>query len=55
MYVSALKVRKYPVRRVMNSRDQLAKPTFRSRYAHTEQSEGLMDTVASMNSQEEEN
>ena len=33
--------------------DQLAKPTFRSRYAHTpfgsvtEQSEGPMDTVAS--------
>ena len=30
--------------------DQLAKPTFRSRYAHTpitEQSEGQMDTVAS--------
>ena len=31
--------------------DQLAKPTFRSHYAHTpftEQSEGPMDTVASM-------
>ena len=34
--------------------DQLAKPTFRSRYAHTpfgsetEQSEGPMDTVASV-------
>ena len=30
--------------------DELAKPTFRSRYAHTpftEQSEGPMDTVAS--------
>ena len=36
-----------------NNIDQLAKPTFRSRYAHTplvtEQSEGPMDTVASSN------
>ena len=27
--------------------DQLAKPTFRSRYAHTKNSEGPMDTVSS--------
>ena len=30
------------------SLDQLAKPTFRSRYAHTPQNEGPMDTVASI-------
>ena len=34
--------------RAVDNLDQLAKPTFRSRYAFTEQSEGPMDTVVSI-------